>query len=155
MNDTEDPIAWLLRQVDEDERLAQAAQIRTEPPWSREPWPESPLPEADGVVDRNGDGIVVARGSCIGEHIVNWDPARVLAECEAKRRVAEAHCPVVASSRVPHGRACLICHWPSDWPCQTLKLLAQPYAGREGFPGELRVEKPNGAPLIASRISPQ
>jgi rubrerythrin len=35
-------------------------------------------------------------------HIAHWDPARVLAECEAKRRIVEQHTPEFATVEWPH-----------------------------------------------------
>jgi len=49
-------------------------------------------------------------------HIVRHDPTRVLAECEAKRRIVEHH----TQSEWGHE------HDP-DSPCHTLRLLALPY----------------------------
>ena len=98
MPDTPDLAQWLLQQISEDERAV-----------------------SDGIDDAENVGanpwIPVVRG--------DWGLARVLAECEAKRRIVEA------------GR--------TDWtitrqgntlnmgPSQTLRLLALPYADREGY----------------------
>lgn len=53
-------------------------------------------------------------------HIANWDPARALAECAAKRAVVEAY----------------LTAWPGDDVIgleRAVILLAQPYAGRRGW----------------------
>jgi hypothetical protein len=72
---------------------------------------------------------------------------RVLAECAAKRRIVELHQPTAMlveltepGRRVP---VCQTCGYPDDkygteWPCGTLRILAQPYADRPGFPDEWR-----------------
>ena len=67
-------------------------------------------------------------------------PARVLAECESKRRIIAEHHKVeeyadpitfcsACGGHPSHG---------SDWPCYTLRLLALPYADRPGFREEWR-----------------
>ena len=51
-------------------------------------------------------------------HVARWDPARVLAECDAKRRIIE-HCG----------------EWV--WPdCRVLHLLALPYADHPDYRAE-------------------
>lgn len=61
--------------------------------------------------------------------------ARPLAECEAKRRIVELHQPHQPADLYTGCRTCLSDHtgirdeWePDDWPCDTLRALAQPYA---------------------------
>ena len=64
-------------------------------------------------------------------HIARHDPARVLADVEAKRRIIELH-RVIVDSAWPAGH-CLEC-WDQEagdyrpWPCSTLQLLALPFA---------------------------
>lgn len=68
-----------------------------------------------------------------GRHIARHDPARVLAECEAKRQIIEWHDPA---------------HDPCDAhdaefksiPCDTLKALAQPYADHPDFDPSWKVQ---------------
>lgn len=69
------------------------------------------------------------------------DPTRMLAECEAKRRIVEAHKPY----RRIYGLGCDVClqprHLPADapgWPCLTLRLLALPYADHPDYQQEWR-----------------
>jgi hypothetical protein len=81
-------------------------------------------------------------------HIARWDPARVLAEIEAKRRIIDEHREVRFTEirlGIRDERVCTTCHgvldepadWPghSDWPfpliqawfpCRTLRLLGLP-----------------------------
>ena len=74
-------------------------------------------------------------------HIVRWDPARVLeevkigrAEVEAKRRILDDH-PYLAINgccgRCIYGEMKI--GGRQGWPCITVRMLAQPYAGREGW----------------------
>lgn len=70
------------------------------------------------------------------EHIARHDPARVLAECAAKRAIIAAH-PIVddvveVSTRIKHGFACETCFSYGDIVedngyCDTLHALAAAY----------------------------
>lgn len=76
----------------------------------------------------------------------NATPRRVLAECEAKRRIVDLHVPTTYR----HGpEACAVCTQWDDypwrvevgedrWPCATLRLLALPYADHPDFREEWR-----------------
>jgi hypothetical protein len=59
-------------------------------------------------------------------HIARWDPARVLAECEAKRRIVEL---VLDRPIRDHGD----CKCESCW---TLRLVALPYADHPDYRAE-------------------
>lgn len=75
-------------------------------------------------------------------HITRWDPERVLAECEAKRRIIEIHYDR------GEGRGCGRCAtaaggsdgfvWvePDAWPCDTLRVLAAPYSDHPDYDPE-------------------
>lgn len=116
-----DLAVWLLEQIAEDERAASHAH----------PYDGSAL----DVRSYDGDSeIIVSKG-------------RVLAECEAKRRIVEVHPPGAPCSQacsctrecetcsvhgydVDHGEPYRV---GDDWPCPTLRLLAEPYADRPGY----------------------
>jgi hypothetical protein len=106
---TDDLITWLRAQLDEDERVARA-------------WLPLGNPTA---ADR--------------EHIARHDPARVLAEVDAKRRILDEH----KTYDVHSGFGCGICAFngwdkviePEGW-CTTVRLLALPYADRLGYRSE-------------------
>ena len=77
--------------------------------------------------------VAVADHGAHAAHIARHDPARVLAECEAKRRIVAAHVthPVHAVDSGEYvGDGCS-CGYP--FPCVTLRALASVYADREGF----------------------
>jgi hypothetical protein len=62
---------------------------------------------------------------------------RVLADCDAKRRIVEmheSHTVQVSTMRPPY----CVCDGES-FPCETLLLLALPYAAHESFQPEWRV----------------
>ena len=130
-NATNDLAEWLLERIAEDEEVARAAAEQAQR-WRGKP------PVADwSVVLRDYGGIEVweAGGDegdgidSITEHMERWDPARALAECEAKRRIVEKH----SFGWVEHGayRTCIEDNY--EWPCHTLRLLALPYADRDGY----------------------
>jgi len=67
-----------------------------------------------------------------------YDPARVLAECEAKRRIVDEHAPRVVRWRDTidiNDDECQTCHGsePGVYPCDTLRLLALPYADHPDY----------------------
>jgi Family of unknown function (DUF6221) len=61
-------------------------------------------------------------------------PDLTLAEIDAKRRIVAMHLPepmgYIEADRCPQ------CRLP--WPCETMRLLALPYADREGYRDEWR-----------------
>lgn len=69
----------------------------------------------------------------IAGHIARHDPARVLAECEAKRRIVELHPPVIDNRQ----EVCV--EEQAEWPCPTLRALATVYAGHSGYREEWRL----------------
>jgi hypothetical protein len=138
MNGVDDLVTWLRAQLDEDERVAREADSGR---W---------LPEDKGITfeyradDFHGgeaQARLVADTRANQWHIANWDPARVLAEVEAKRRILDLHHVTEFESEPDHdpmGAGCAECgHF--DWPCETIRLLALPYAGRDGWREEWRV----------------
>ncbi|WP_052372160.1 DUF6221 family protein [Nocardia otitidiscaviarum] len=78
-----------------------------------------------GVVltsERNGEGAV---GRPVGEHMARHDPARVLRQCAALRRVAELH-PRGGGEGFWHCETChdYERHDAERWPCETISTLA-------------------------------
>jgi len=102
--------AWLIEQIAEDERLANTIRQRH---W-----------EADGaavIADHPTNRIVdYVYEEGAAEHIARWDPKRVLAECEAKRRIVEL-CEIVADLPDVDTSAFTLA-------LNTLEDLARPYA---------------------------
>lgn len=99
-----DLASWLLEQIAADEDAARAAQGR---------WPSSYTEPFASEVR--------------AVHIARWDPARVLAECEAKRHLV-AFVGDLAEGDPVHGLTAK----------EALRLLAVPYADREGYRPEWR-----------------
>jgi hypothetical protein len=111
--------------------------------------------ECDGEYEQWGDG-----EDRMPNHIATWsliyDPARVLREVEAKRRILDEHAIVNRqigwledgeedSAEIPVCRSCVPKHsWYGrradvpDGPCATARLLALPYADVDGYREEWR-----------------
>jgi hypothetical protein len=98
-----------------------------------------PFGERVAVLD--GAGSLNLEGAWASRHIVRHDPARVLAECEAKRQIVAMH-PItdriVGYGPRTHDFGCEVCH---DWDgvtsglgfCDTLRALALPYADHPDY----------------------
>lgn len=132
MNVTE----FLLARIAEDELLAGHAaegEFEAHPHWRA-------FSDTEGTHVVNDDDCLIAEqswGAVVpneeAEHIACWDPARVLAECEAKRAIVQAH-PYAYDL----GPYCHTCTPRSEatgepftgdlaWPCPTLRALVAPY----------------------------
>ncbi|MFE1925817.1 DUF6221 family protein [Streptomyces asoensis] len=117
------------------------------------PWLRAQLDDDERIVRRAGDsfrqigdtGVIVAtegdraeecasaNWAGVAEHIVAHDPARVLREINAKRRIIAEHWL--------NGWVCDTCDngdVEQVFPCPTLRLLALPYADRPGYRTEWR-----------------
>ena len=139
----DDLVTWLRAQLDEDERVARAATRPTMcPEWacsSREVF------TGDAAVRKVAD---VAWSDDIGAHIARHDPARVLAEVDAKRRILDQHRPADSECTTCCGESYIEETWDGEeerisrkrasltWPCPTVRLLALPYANRRGYRDE-------------------
>lgn len=122
---------FLLARIAEDETVATAAQERTK----REPW------WVDGPAQVSGKFWVYATGEkfdepMVADHIARHGPARVLAECEAKRRIIETLVlPYIAERRrLMNGQP----SWGDEHP-DLLLLLALPYADHPDFREEWKL----------------
>lgn len=139
----DDLTQWLNEQLDEDERIARAAShvLRNGAHWSLDEWHGREQPHsliAQGTAEQP-----VALGHFTADpvpteqalHIAAHDPARVLREVEAKRRLLDIHRPYVAEP----GQACLGCAGGIEFErCPVVRLLALPYADRPGYRDEWR-----------------
>lgn len=137
-------LAWLRAQLDDDERLAREAGPG---PWlaiTTNDFTGGP----DSALDLGGpQGRVVLAGwfdddplrPTEAEHIARWDPARVLAEIEAKRRILDDYDIVVSAiRRVDDVEGNQLLYARRDARMSDIRWLAQPYADRPGFPQEWR-----------------
>lgn len=124
----DDLATWLRAQWDDDERVARAAQPG---PWTmREngtPWTD--IDATDGTVTSSYEGDVVAVSDA--EHMVRWDPARVLAELDAKRRIVDLCVDMLRPDSAGPQDLGPDDVDPTMW--DVLRLLALPMAGRDGY----------------------
>lgn len=122
---TMDLSTFLLARLDEDEQIARAATG-----WATG-WTVDAAPDGTWYIDpghqRDDTGNVRARADA--DHIARHDPARVLAEVEAKRQIVAPH------------RGTHRCEWGDvtmDNQCtaRLLRLLALPYADHPDYLAE-------------------
>jgi len=131
---------FLIARIAEDEEAAK--QI------SGQHWWAASHP-ADSWIIASDEGPVVvynegAPTEAEAAHIARWDPVRVLAECEAKRRIVEWHPAVSGTGR--DGEAvtgCANCignaagqSFTIAGPCLTIRLLTLPYADHPDYRDE-------------------
>lgn len=76
---------FILQRISEDEAVANIAGAGEWASWNRS-WDMDPVRDLAIAGQR-----VAALPMSIDEHVCRHDPARVLAECEAKRRIVELH----------------------------------------------------------------
>ena len=126
--------AFLLERIAEDEASAREAGGAEWGSWNRS-WDS-------GARDIASDERLFTVPEPMDEHIARHDPARVLAECEAKRRIVEIHVVGDPDEWAPEQWACRLCQWDEDcdspkqdhqygagrFPCATLRTLAAIYA---------------------------
>jgi hypothetical protein len=142
----DDLVQWLRDQLDEDEQVAREA---TPGPWRNAPTPRhrvtasgrseeavfaSPPDVGATVVATTGEA-VERRHLVDAEHIARHDPARVLREIDAKRKLLAAYAEVAAndvdeSYEYAYGWANGLGH--------AVRLLAEAYADRPGYREEWR-----------------
>jgi len=129
-----DLVTFLLNRLADDEGAAKRAGGRG--------WTED---EEGCCVDLGGDrGESVETHAVIyAPHIARWDPARVLAECAAKRRIIEEHHLSTQRSRdwqyleLPHGErkyekfideeTCAVCGWVREVESQWMEKYSGTY----------------------------
>lgn len=125
---------FLLARIAEDETVAQSAEdLRAD-----EVADALPYYWTDPATEPAGDNAHPEHEA----HVRRFNPARVLAECEAKRRIMGLH----AQEKVAgHGVTCEICSvQPDEWNdaggyvvmengCETVLFLALPYADHPDY----------------------
>jgi hypothetical protein len=129
---------FLLARIDEDERWARDA--------TRGVWSIAGEDDHRSVIAAGGSPVLNAGGEFCGDlwldaadldlaHIVRWDPARVLAECEAKRRIVDKCVPRVEITDMGSADRQFI---PGPPDMALLRLLALPYADHPDYRDEWR-----------------
>jgi hypothetical protein len=122
---------FLLARIVEDERAARQCSV---PKWRYQLWNGE-----DRLIDTDDGEVLFTHAWMDMElmHIERWHATRVLAECAAKRRIAELHNPDLDRGRL-YCSECDGSHTYASWPCATLKLLALPYAEHPDYRPEWR-----------------
>lgn len=137
----DDLIAWLRARLDEDERVALAA---TAGPWRYDPTKHHREPGTVRFSEGVFAGFIGTDATCIAttgetddaqsmldaEHIARWDPARVLAEVEAKRALLQ-ECAHELARSAPRSNL-------NDFACTVLRSLGKPYAQHPDYRPEWR-----------------
>jgi hypothetical protein len=117
MTGMDELVRWLREQLDDDEQVAQDAA------WPSGHWKRDAI---SCVVDADTKALVIygegTPSSSQADHIVRWDPARALAEVDAKRRILDEAIRLMGY----------------DGEFQFLEMLALPYADRAGYREEWR-----------------
>lgn len=136
MTGMDDLVTWLRAQLDDDERVARAAHPG---PWDLRTWDAFGGAAAEVLMPLGEPGYRtgLTRSSLIGtqeagtaEHIAQWDPARVLAEVGAKRRILDL-CEIGTYDGGHFGGY-------GDAYDDVVQRLALPYADRPGYREEWR-----------------
>jgi hypothetical protein len=154
-----DIVGFVTAQLDEEQAGAEAARDAHIGLYATEGDAEWRVAEGgEGVwTEQHGINVVVdGHGylrDAVAEHIARHDPARVLAEVAAKRRVLERHRRPRSPAEIPTGvdsRCCVGCGFLGDTgipprtpdinDCPELRDLAAPYTDRPGY-------KPTWRPL--------
>lgn len=130
-------VTFLRAQLAEDEHRARGALPA--------PWQSGDDDDPDGVHYGEfgwhvyGAGVEAEdseAGKATAQHIARWDPDRVLAEVEAKRRIVDS---LEAGARDPARLIDAALHLQTGVLRNVVLTLAQPYAGRPGFDPEWRL----------------
>ncbi|GAA4687922.1 DUF6221 family protein [Streptomyces youssoufiensis] len=136
----DDLVRWLGEQLDEDEAAARAAG-GTAWHWEHSvgdmcddrTCPYGELTTDEAVIMQVHGFDVRQDDRQVADHVARHDPARVLREIDAKRRILAEH--------ALNGWVCTTCdngEVEQVFPCPTLRLLALPYADRPGYREEWR-----------------
>lgn len=123
---------FLLARIAEDEAVARAADVKQgDPSWMRHgpnvlasprtyrirsERDRRPIALIEDVSGDDGDRdseTSILDGAAVATHVARHDPARVLAECQAKRRIVECHqqWPVLVETARPD----VALRQPTDW----------------------------------------
>lgn len=127
---------FLLARIAEDEAVARAV-VATDYSKGRWQWESNRLDPYRSALVNDRDAVVlpskhddVYPSWMVADHIARHDPARVLAECEAKRRIVEEVYPAL---ELEFGGA-----YRGEPATLLLQLLALPYADHPDFREEWR-----------------
>lgn len=146
----DDLVAWLRAQLDREERDANlipgggyrparwTAHRVLDGEWAEIRQHELPHGADDDEQPEVSTAGLMVWGRNEDEHVARWDPARIVAEVEAKRQIL-----VEIDRRLRHQtlKATIYCPGNPDCACHScliVKALALPYAGEPGYREEWR-----------------
>lgn len=143
---------FLLARLAEDEAMARAATWPPDGGYDSGLAPEWLLDDAGDLRDANLVAITADDGggagglmfSVAGNHIARHDPARVLRQVEAMRRVVEEHRPtrrqVIDGDGMETVESYFLCDSDMDmWPCDTLRALAAIWSDHADYDPDWRI----------------
>jgi hypothetical protein len=127
-------VAWLTEKLDDAERVANAALWAGDERWLVLPGQEKPFHRPWQVIDGTyEEGLVkvephAADDEGVARFIAANDPVQRLAEVDVKRQILALH-----AENIHH--ECEACNerQGGDYPCQTIRLVALPFADRAGY----------------------
>lgn len=141
----DDLVQWLRAQLDEDERIVEVALRYVDADWRWDEEENVALASSLTTSGRQEVAITADRwhrlmieGPGVVMHVAEHDPARVLREIDAKRRVIAWHRRPTQEEFSSGRHRTMGCRCYDGWPCTTLRALALPYAGRPGYREEWR-----------------
>lgn len=140
-------VDFLTARLADDERMALAAapdSWKVDGSWKADTWTNDKGREFLIIADHfNMPPAIVIQHRASADHIANYDPARALREVRAKQRIIAEH-PILTAWSV-----CTRCSDFSEHggeplrkvpgPCNTLRLLALPYAQHPDYQQEWAV----------------
>lgn len=119
---------FLLARIAEDESVVRAATA----PGEMHPYGDPELSESS--IDAFPDQVRGYLGGTWGEHCARWSFERVLAECEAKRRIVKAaRMAIQNSDNVPDDTEHARIHGYATGLEMVLDLIALPYASHPDY----------------------
>lgn len=123
---------FLTARIAEDEDAARKSAADLDPVWGHY--------GSDGPTGTLALAISEGADEEHGTHFARWLPARVLAECEAKRRIVEAHLEQVDMVPVSEGFGSVQYEIPGRrYIPEVLRLLALPYSDHPDYDEAWRV----------------
>lgn len=153
----DDLITWLKAAMDDDERVARACAEVYPPPWDVSDRGHTAEVKADEpdfrrVAELQQDPAIDGWLSERLDHIARWDPARVLADIDSKRRIVAEY--IKAVDRRKQHREDLAAAGALLALLVAVKAIALPYADRPGYreewnadAGSARLSEPSAAQL--------
>jgi len=135
-------VAFLRAALDRDEQVAREA-AGGDGAWSVQTYD---LGTEVWIRQTDGFSLITAEGGLdrdSAEHVARWDPARVLAEVQAKRRILDLRVAAAAQPIAPGSAPARAERTRAREALEAVaRLLAQPHAGQPGWRDEWQLSAP-------------